>query len=212
MPAAPQPSDRPVAPPDREDAPGRLVVLASGGGTNCQAIIDACAAAELAAEVVAVVTNNAEAGVVARAAAAGIDCRVVDHRGVDPEARRAADRNLIEVVESYEPDLVVLAGWMRILGAEVGARFPMINLHPALPGQFPGIRAIERAHEAWCAGEIDASGVMVHWVPDEGVDVGPVILSQSVPFEAADTLESFAARLHAVEHRLLVDAIRLALA
>jgi len=184
----------------------RIVVLASGGGTNCQALIDACATDTLDARVVAVVTNKADAGVVDRARLAGIPCEVVVHRGQDPEQRRRADRELIEVVARHAPDLVVLAGWMRILGAEVGAAFPMINLHPAKPGEFPGIRAIERAHEAWLAGEITESGVMVHWVPDEGVDVGPVILTEPVPFEAGDTIESFASRMHAVEHRLIVAA------
>lgn len=186
--------------------PPRIVVLASGGGTNCQALIDACASGRLGARVVAIVTNNADAGVVERAARAGIACHVVEHRGRDVEQRRRADRALIEVVSAYEPDLVVLAGWMRILGAEVGARFAMINLHPAKPGEFPGTRAIERAHQAWIDGEITESGVMVHWVPDEGVDVGPVIATESVPFVEGDTVESFASRIHEVEHRLIVEA------
>lgn len=191
--------------------PGRIVVLASGGGTNCQALIDACATGVLDAEIVAVVTNNVDAGVVDRARVAGIPCHVVVHRGRDPEERKRADRELIEVVAGERPDLVVLAGWMRILGAEVGAAFPMINLHPAKPGEFPGIRAIERAHEAWVAGEITESGIMVHWVPDEGVDVGPVILTESVSFEPDDTLDSFAGRVHAAEHRLIVAATAAAL-
>lgn len=192
-------------------APGRIVVLASGGGTNCQALIDACTDGLLDAEIVAVVTNKVDAGVVARAARAGIECCVVDHRGSDPDERRRADARLIDVVASFRPDLVVLAGWMRILGAEVGSAFPIINLHPAKPGEFPGIRSIERAFEAWTAGEIVESGVMVHWVPDEGVDVGPVIVTEAVPFLPGDTLDTFADRLHAVEHRLIVDAARTAL-
>ena len=125
--------------------------------------------------------------------------------------RREADSRLIDLVGGFEPDLVVLAGWMRILGKEVGAALPMINLHPAKPGEFPGVRAIERAFEAWTAGEIAESGVMVHWVPDEGVDVGPVILTEAVPFEAGDTLDDFATRMHATEHRLIVAATSRAL-
>lgn len=185
--------------------------MASGGGTNCQALIDACASGRLDAQIVAIVTNNADAGVVDRAAQAGIACHVVEHRGRDVGQRRQADRALIDVVRACAPDLVVLAGWMRILGAEVGECFPMINLHPAKPGEFPGIRAIERAHQAWVEGEITESGVMVHWVPDEGVDVGPVIATEAVPFEAGDTVEMFGARLHAVEHRLIVAATAQAL-
>lgn len=193
-------------------ATARIVVLASGGGTNCQALIDACASGALEAQVVAVVTNKADAGVIARSDAAGIECRVVEHRGAEPEVRRAADHRLIGTVQEFEPDLVVLAGWMRILGAEVGAAFPMINLHPAKPGEFPGTRSIERAYEAWQAGTVAESGVMVHWVPDEGVDVGPVILTEQVAFVDGDSLDEFAARMHAAEHRVIVAATAHALA
>lgn len=184
----------------------RIVVLASGGGTNCQALIDACAAGRLAATVAAVVTNRADAGVVQRAQASGIPCEVVDHSGSDPEARHASDQRLIDCIAGYEPELVVLAGWMRILGAEVGAAFPMINLHPALPGSFPGTRAIERAFTAWGAGEIEESGVMVHWVPDGGVDDGPVIDTETVVFQPGESLEDFERRMHQAEHRLIVSA------
>lgn len=189
----------------------RIVVLASGGGTNCQALIDACRDGRLQAEVVAVVSNRADAGVLGRAQAAAIACEVVDHSGSDPDARVAADQRLIERIAVYEPDLVVLAGWMRILGAAVGAAFPMINLHPALPGAFVGTRAIERAYQAWQAGEIVESGVMVHWVPDGGVDDGPVISTETVGFEPGDSIEEFEARMHRAEHRLIVAATHQAL-
>lgn len=190
---------------------GRIVVLASGGGTNCQALIDACADGRLDAAVVAVITNNAEAGVRVRAQASAIPCEVVDHSGADRQARSAADQRLINCIAGHEPDLVVLAGWMRILGAAVGAAFPMINLHPALPGAFAGTRAIERAFEAWLAGEIDESGVMVHWVPDGGVDDGPVVGIETVGFEPGDSLDEFEARMHRAEHRLIVSATAAAL-
>lgn len=192
--------------------PGRVVVLASGGGTNAQALIDACGNGVLHAEVVAIVTNNADAGVIARATTANIPVRVVEHRGSAPEVRREADQRLIEVIAGYRPDVVVLAGWMRILGADVGAAFSMINLHPAKPGEFAGIHSIERAFDAWTKGEIAETGVMVHHVPDEGVDVGPVIVTESVAFVDGDTLETFSNRLHAVEHRLIVEAVSLVLA
>lgn len=193
-------------------ASDRLVILASGNGTNAQALIDACAAGQLDAHVAAVVTNNADAGVVARAQAAGVPHHVVEHQGREPEQRAEADQRLIQVIKSCEPTLVVLAGWMRILGAEVGAAFPIINLHPAKPGEFAGTQAIERAFAAWSQGEISESGVMVHWVPDEGVDVGPVIATESVPFRQNDTLADFAGRMHDVEHLLIVRAVGLALA
>ena len=104
-----------------------------------------------------------------------------------------------------------MGGWMRILGAEVGAAFPIVNLHPALPGQFPGLRSIERAHEAWRAGEISATGAMVHWVPDDGVDVGPVVATAEVPFVRDESLADFETRFHTVEHELIVRAVGVAL-
>jgi len=191
---------------------GRLVVLASGSGTNCQALIDAIAADRLDAQIVAVVTNNADAGVIGRAERAGIGVEVIEHRGRDPEQRRRCDAALIETILPCSPDLVVLAGWMRILGAEVGSRFRIVNLHPALPGELPGIRAIERAFDEWRDGGRDHSGVMVHWVPDDGVDVGPVIIAETVAFEPDDTLESFERRVHETEHRLIVAGVEAALA
>ena len=189
----------------------RLVVLASGSGTNCQALIDACVQGRLDAEVVAVVTNNPTAGVIERRRASGAAVEVVDHRGRDPEARRAADTRLIETVLAHDPDLVVLAGWLRILGAEVGAAFPIVNLHPAKPGEFPGLHAIERAYAAWEAGEVAETGVMVHWVPDAGVDEGPVINTLSIGFRDGESLADFEQRVHDLEHLLIVDGVRAAL-
>ena len=182
----------------------RLAVLVSGNGSNLQALIDAAAAGSLDTEIVGVVSNRASAFGLQRAAEANIANAVVTLQGDD---RPAYDRRLAQAVEVFEPDLVVLAGFMRILSSEFLDRFRVLNLHPALPGTFPGTHAIERAFAAWQAGQIDRSGVMVHWVPDEGVDVGPEILSTEVRFLAGDTLETFEARMHEVEHRLLVEAV-----
>ena len=90
------------------------------------------------------------------------------------------------------------------------AHFPgrVVNLHPALPGELPGTHAIERAHEEFLAGTRTRTGVMVHLVPDEGVDVGPALAVAEVPIEPGDTLDDLATRIHAVEHQLLVDALR----
>jgi len=186
----------------------RLVVLVSGGGTNLQAVLDACSSGRLDAEVVAVVSNRADAYGLERARLEGIEAH---HVPVDGRSRAIYDGVLSHVVAEAEPDLVVLAGWMRILGNGFLRRFSVINLHPALPGAFPGLRAIERAFEAWQQGSIGASGVMVHWVPDEGVDDGPVIAEEAVPFQTDDSLQHFEARMHQAEHRLIVDAIALAL-
>ncbi|MDH4077196.1 MAG: phosphoribosylglycinamide formyltransferase [Acidimicrobiia bacterium] len=182
----------------------RLVVLVSGSGTNLQAVIDACACGRLDATVAGVVSNVASAYGLERARAAGIPTVVLPHGGRD---RANYDRELADVVASHKPHLVVLAGWMRILTDAFLSRHPTINLHPAQPGAFPGVGAIEAAFEAWQRGEVAAGGVMVHHVPDEGVDNGPVIVWEPVPFRPGDTLDSFTERVHTVEHRLLVSAI-----
>jgi phosphoribosylglycinamide formyltransferase 1 len=190
---------------------GRLVVLASGGGTNLQAVLDACADGRLDARVVAVVSDKAASGALRRAADAAVTAVPLPVEGRD---RATYDRLLAEAVTGHRPDLVVLAGWLRILTPTFLDRFPgrVLNLHPARPGAFPGLRAIERAFEAWRAGEVDESGVMVHLVPDEAVDAGPVVVWRPVPFRPDDTLDTFEARVHAVEHEVLVEAIASVLA
>lgn len=189
-------------------AVGRLVVLASGNGSNLQAILDAVGDGSLVAEIAAVVSNNPRASALQRAAGAGIDTVVLPHNGRD---RGEYDAELAYTVATFGPDLVVLAGWNRLLTSAFVSHHITINLHPARPGAFPGLGAIEKAYDAWRAGRIDHGGVMVHYVPDEGVDDGPVIAWEPVPFESGDTLESFEARVHHVEHRLLVESIATAL-
>lgn len=187
----------------------RLVVLVSGSGSNLAAILDACADGRLDAEVVAVVSNRSDAYGLIRAADAGVPSVALERE--TGEERSDYDARLVTVVEPFEPDLVVLAGWMRILTPAFVGRFAVINLHPALPGTFPGAHAIDEAFTAWEAGDITESGVMVHWVPDAGVDDGPVIIARSVPFVDDDTRERYEARLHTVEHIAIVEAIGLAL-
>lgn len=182
--------------------------MASGTGSNLQAVLDACTAGELPAEIVAVVSDNDNAYALKRAADAGVpSVHVGRHPG---EERADYDSRLADVVSGFGPDLIVLAGWMRVLTNAFLGWFPneVINLHPALPGELPGTRAVERAWHEALAGERTRTGVMVHRVPDEGVDDGPVLASVEVPINLDDTFESFQARIHAVEHRLLVDAIK----
>lgn len=189
-------------------ADSRLVLLISGNGSNLQAILDACASGELRAQVVAVISNNADAFGLARARRAGVPAIAFAKR--KEQERRAYDIELADLVESFYPAWVVLAGWMRLLSMEFLGRFPnrVINLHPALPGAFPGTHAIERAFDAYQRGEIAHTGVMVHLVPDEGVDNGPVLAHEVVPIEPDDSLETLEARIHAVEHRLLVTTLK----
>jgi phosphoribosylglycinamide formyltransferase 1 len=185
----------------------RLVVLASGTGSNLQAILDACAGGTLPARVVAVVSDRPDATALDRATTAGVPAIALARR--PGELRADYDTRLAAAVGAHDPDLVVLAGWMRILTMSFLAHFPdrVVNLHPALPGELPGTHSIERAWHEALAGERTRTGVMVHLVPDEGVDCGPVVATAIVPIQPDDTLESLAARVHATEHRLLVSAL-----
>ena len=186
----------------------RLIVLISGNGSNLQAILDACERNELPASVVAVISNKADAYGLVRAHNAGIEA--IDFPKLETESRRDYDSRLADYVTAKSPDYIILAGWMRILTSAFLDHFPnrILNLHPALPGMFPGIHAIERALDAYQRGEIDHTGVMVHLVPDEGVDNGPVLASEIVPIQHRDTLESLEARVHGVEHVLLIRTLK----
>jgi phosphoribosylglycinamide formyltransferase-1 len=185
----------------------RLVVLASGTGTNLQAVLDACADGTLPATVVAVVSDQADAGALWRAGTAGVPAvHVGRHPG---EARADYDARLADVVAGFGPDLVVLAGWMRILTMSFLGWFPdrVVNLHPALPGELPGTRAIERAWQEAREGTRTTTGVMVHLVPDEDIDAGPVLGTTTVPILPDDSLEALTARVHRAEHELLVTTL-----
>jgi len=195
---------------------GRLVVLASGSGSNLQAILDACADGSLDASVVLVVVNRRSAGAADRARLVGVPATFRplgpfrEQMGEGRAAREAYDAALADEIASHEPDLVVQAGWMHLFTSSFLDRFPgrVLNLHPALPGTFPGPRAID---DAWAAHEetgLDHTGVMVHFVPDEGVDDGPVVMSERVAIVGGDTRASLEDRIHSVEHRLLVEAVR----
>lgn len=188
---------------------GRIVVLASGSGSNLQAVLDACAKGTIDASVELVVVNRAGAGAIERARRAGVD--VVEFLLGDrsPLGRRNYDAELAERVGAARPDWVVLAGWMHILSMSFLGAFAnrVVNLHPALPGEFAGADAIRRAWEAGRAGTLTRTGVMVHLVPDEGVDDGPVLATAEVPLDPGESLDAPSARVHAVEHRLLVDTL-----
>ncbi len=185
----------------------RIAVLASGNGSNLQSILDACAARTIPAEVVAVVSDRPDAAALVRAATAGVPA--IPLARTDGEARADYDTRLAEAVGAHAPDLVVLAGWMRILTMAFLGRFPdrVVNLHPALPGELPGTHAIDRAWQEALDGDRTRTGVMVHLVPDEGVDAGPVLASADVPILADDTLDTLTARVHATEHQLLVSTL-----
>jgi phosphoribosylglycinamide formyltransferase-1 len=183
-----------------------LAVLVSGNGSNLQAILDA------GLPVCVVVSNRRAAFALERAAAAGVPTEYLALKAFTDagRSRRAYDAALADVVAAHEPDWVVLAGWMHVLSGAFLDRFAdrVVNLHPALPGCFPGAHAIDDAFAAFGRGEIDRTGVMVHLVPDEAVDAGPVLATAEVPIEPGDTLERLTERIHRVEHRLLVDTLQ----
>ena len=186
----------------------RLVVLISGNGSNLQAILNACKSGELNAEVVSVISNKADAYGLIRAKNAGVEA--IHFAKLANETRQEYDQRLANYVTTKLPDYIILAGWMRILSSFFLSSFPtrVINLHPALPNTFPGTHAIERAFEAFQRGEIEHTGVMVHLVPDEGVDNGPVLATEIVPIHKDDTLETLEARVHQTEHRILVQTLK----
>ena len=186
----------------------RLVVLASGNGTNLQAIIDACESKQIDAQVVGVVSDKHEVFALNRAECHSVETAVVSAK--PDETREQYDARLAQIVGAWQPHIVVLAGFMRILSNSFLSQFPnqVINIHPALPDELPGTHAIERAFTEFTQGTRRETGVTVHFVPDECVDNGPVIAQQTVPIHAADTLVTLEARMHATEHALVIDALQ----
>lgn len=188
----------------------RLAVLASGSGSNLGAILAACADGTLDADVVLVAGDRPNAGAFDRAKAAHVPATAVLEVPADRSLRREWAAELGKIVAAHEPDWVVLAGFMRILPAEFLNQFPnrVLNLHPALPGEFAGTHAIERALAEAHNGPRTSTGIMVHLVPDEGVDDGPVLATQIVPILPEDDLESLSNRVRQAEHLLLVETLR----
>lgn len=187
-----------------------IVVLISGNGSNLQAIIDAVKCGEINADISLVVSNKADAYGLDRAANAGIRTLVISYQTFKKQGKLRIEYELEmarKIKDVVDPDIMVLAGFMLILSENFIQQFKnIINLHPALPGQFDGTHAIERAFTAFTNGEIKSTGVMVHRVIPE-VDRGPVILKQTVDILPTDTIESLEERIHAIEHQLIVKAI-----
>jgi phosphoribosylglycinamide formyltransferase-1 len=175
----------------------RIVILASGQGSLAQAIIDA---SELEIQIVAVVSDRADAQVLDRAKKASINTAVVELT----EDRNLWNKRLFDQVDHYNPDLVVSAGFMRILSPEFVNHFPTINSHPALLPDFPGAHAVR---DALAAG-VSVTGTTVQWV-DAGVDTGPIITQMEVPVVPGDTEETLHERIKKVERGLIVATIAL---
>ncbi|TYP00086.1 formyltetrahydrofolate-dependent phosphoribosylglycinamide formyltransferase [Geothermobacter ehrlichii] len=182
----------------------RLGILASGGGTNLQAIIDRCADGSLPAEIAVVISNNPDAGALERARKAGIPARCIDHRPFT--SREDYDRALVAALRESGVELVVLAGFMRLLTEVLLDAFPgrIMNIHPALLPAFPGLHAQKKALEYG----VRFAGCTVHFV-DNGVDTGPIILQAVVPVLQDDTEETLSRRILQQEHRIYPRAIEL---
>ncbi len=182
----------------------KLAVLASGQGTNLEAIFQAIENGKVAARVELVISDRPAAPALERARRRRIEARYVDPR---PFARREEyDRALLEILRQGQADLVVLAGFMRILTPVLvqAFRLQIMNIHPSLLPAFPGLNAVEQA----LGYGVKVSGCTVHFV-DEGLDSGPVILQEAVPVLQADTAETLHQRIHAAEYRLYPLAIDL---
>ncbi len=179
-----------------------IVVLISGSGTNLQAIIDAIQDKKLNAEIKAVISNRPGVKGLQRAEAAGIATEVLDHRNFD--SRENFDQALQQLIDSYQPALVILAGFMRILSEDFVNHYTgrMLNIHPSLLPDFRGLNTHQRVLDA----KRNEHGVSVHFVTNE-LDSGPLVIQAVIPVYAEDTAETLAARIHTQEHIIYPMAI-----
>jgi len=182
----------------------KIGVLASGSGSNLQSIIDNCESGKLPVEIACVISNNVAAFALERARKHGIPALHIDHRIFT--GREAYDAALVETLHEYGVELVVLAGFMRIITPVLLDAFPsaVMNIHPALLPAFPGIHAQRQAIDYG----VKVSGCTVHFV-DAGTDTGPIIIQAAVPVMEGDTEETLSARIVTEEHSIYPEAIRL---
>ncbi len=180
-----------------------IVILISGRGSNMEAIVDACAREQWPARISAVVSNKASASGLAWAAQRGIATATVDHTAF--EGREAFDAELARVIDQHAPDVVVLAGFMRILTPGFVRHYEgrLLNIHPSLLPAFPGLHTHRRAIEAGCK----LAGATVHFVTPE-LDHGPIVAQAVVPVLPDDTEATLAARVLTQEHRMYPQAVR----
>ncbi|WP_338513564.1 phosphoribosylglycinamide formyltransferase [Pseudomonas poae] len=180
-----------------------VVVLLSGTGSNLQALIDSTRTGDSPVRIAAVISNRSDAYGLQRARDAGIDTRSLDHQAFD--GREAFDTALIELIDAFKPQLVVLAGFMRILSADFVRHYAgrLLNIHPSLLPKYIGMHTHQRALDA---GESE-HGCSVHFVTEE-LDGGPLVVQAVVPVESGDSAQSLAQRVHAQEHSIYPLAVR----
>jgi phosphoribosylglycinamide formyltransferase 1 len=181
----------------------RLGIMASGSGSNFAAIAKAIAAQYLSAEIAVLIYNNPDIGALTHAATYRIPTVFHDHRGLP---RTELDAQIVQSLQAYQVNCVVMAGWMRVVTPVLIDAFPdrIINIHPSLLPSFPGIKAIEQA----LAAKVKISGCTVHLV-SPAVDSGPILIQAAVPVFPDDTVESLHARIQIQEHRILPAALNL---
>lgn len=179
-----------------------MVVLLSGSGSNLQALIDSARAGDSPVRIRAVISNRADAYGLQRARDAGIDTAVLDHKAFD--GREAFDQALIERIDAFSPQLVVLAGFMRILSADFVRHYAgrLLNIHPSLLPKYKGLHTHQRALEAGDA----EHGCSVHFVTEE-LDGGPLVVQAIIPVAPDDTPETLAQRVHSQEHQIYPLAV-----
>ncbi|MBW1248112.1 phosphoribosylglycinamide formyltransferase [Pseudomonas tolaasii] len=180
-----------------------VVVLLSGTGSNLQALIDSTRTGDSPVRIAAVVSNRSDAYGLQRARDAGIETRSLDHKAF--EGREAFDSALIELIDAFNPQLVVLAGFMRILSADFVRHYEgrLLNIHPSLLPKYKGMHTHQRALDA---GDSE-HGCSVHFVTEE-LDGGPLVVQAVVPVESADSAQTLAQRVHTQEHRIYPLAVR----
>ncbi|ARB28036.1 phosphoribosylglycinamide formyltransferase [Pseudomonas tolaasii] len=180
-----------------------VVVLLSGTGSNLQALIDSTRTGDSPVRIAAVVSNRSDAYGLQRARDAGIETRSLDHKAF--EGREAFDSALIELIDAFSPQLVVLAGFMRILSADFVRHYEgrLLNIHPSLLPKYKGMHTHQRALDA---GDSE-HGCSVHFVTEE-LDGGPLVVQAVVPVESADSAQTLAQRVHTQEHRIYPLAVR----
>lgn len=181
----------------------RVGVLASGRGTDFQSLVDAVERGELDVRLAVLICNHEDAPVIERAKRHGIPWRFIDHRG---RSREAFETDVAAALKEHQVDLVVFAGFMRIVTSHLIRQFPdrIINIHPSLLPSFPGTHAQREAVEHG----VRVSGCTVHLV-DESVDAGPIVFQRAVPVYPEDTPEALAARILEVEHEVLPFVVRM---
>ncbi|MCF8997975.1 phosphoribosylglycinamide formyltransferase, partial [Pseudomonas carnis] len=174
-----------------------VVVLLSGTGSNLQALIDSTRTGNSPVRIAAVISNRSDAYGLQRARDAGIDTRALDHKAFD--GREAFDSALIELIDAFNPKLVVLAGFMRILSADFVRHYEgrLLNIHPSLLPKYKGMHTHQRALDA---GDRE-HGCSVHFVTEE-LDGGPLVVQAVVPVESGDSAQTLAQRVHTQEHRI----------